>query len=78
MNFWNKLFLNGVQKFPYGSITIEWPNGTIKKINANNNGPNAHLRITDNNVIKEIIHGGSINKSNKCRVSLEFKFHASM
>ena len=60
MNFWNKLFLNGVQKFPYGSITIEWPNGTIKKIHANNNGPNAHLRITDNNVIKEIIQGGSV------------------
>ena len=60
MNFWNKLFLNGVQKFPYGSITIELPNGTKKNINANNNGPNAHLRITDNNVIKEIIHGGSV------------------
>ena len=60
MNFWNKLFLNGVQKFPYGSISIEWPNGTTKNISANNEGPQAHLKITDYNVIKEIINGGSV------------------
>ena len=31
MNFWNNLFLNGIRKFPYGSIEIEWPNGKLKK-----------------------------------------------
>ena len=60
MKFWNKLFLNGVKKFPYGSISIEWPNGITNKIDAKNNGPNAHLKIADDNVIKEIIHGGSV------------------
>ncbi len=60
MKFWNKLFLNGVQKFPYGSITIEWPNGITNKIDAYKHGPHAHLKIADNNVIKEIIHGGSV------------------
>ena len=60
MKFWNKLFLNGVKKFPYGSISIEWPNGITNKIDADKHGPNAHLKIADNNVIKEIIHGGSV------------------
>ena len=60
MKFWNKLFLNGVKKFPYGSISIEWPNGIMNKIDADNHGPHAHLKIADNNVIKEIIHGGSV------------------
>ena len=60
MKFWNKLFLNGVKKFPYGSISIEWPNGVTNKIDADNHGPHAHLKIADNNVIKEIIHGGSV------------------
>ncbi len=60
MKFWNKLFLNGVQKFPYGSITIEWPDGFTDNISAKKRGPHAHLKITDNNVIKEIIHGGSV------------------
>ena len=60
MKFWNKLFLNGIKNFPYGSISIEWPNGIVNKIDAKNNGPHAHLKIADNNVIKEIIHGGSV------------------
>ncbi len=60
MKFWNKLFLNGVKKFPYGSISIEWPNGITNKIDAYKYGPHAHLKIADNNVIKEIIHGGSV------------------
>ena len=60
MKFWNKLFLNGVKKFPYGSISIEWPNGITNKIDADKYGPHAHLKIADNNVIKEIIHGGSV------------------
>ncbi len=60
MKFWNKLFLNEVKKFPYGSISIEWPNGITNKIDADNYGPHAHLKIADNNVIKEIIHGGSV------------------
>ena len=60
MKFWNKLFLNGVKKFPYGSISIEWPNGITNKIDSNKYGPHAHLKIADNNVIKEIIHGGSV------------------
>ena len=60
MKFWNKLFLNVVKKFPYGSISIEWPNGITNKIDADNYGPHAHLKIADNNVIKEIIHGGSV------------------
>ena len=37
MNFWNNLFLNGIRKFPYGSIEIEWPNGNIEKFFANKN-----------------------------------------
>ena len=60
MKFWNKLFLNEVKKFPYGSISIEWPNGITNKIDADKHGPHAHLKIADNNVIKEIIHGGSV------------------
>ena len=60
MKFWNKLFLNEIRKFPYGSISIEWPNGVTNKIDADNHGPHAHLKIADNNVIKEIIHGGSV------------------
>ena len=60
MKFWNKLFLNGVKKFPYGSISIEWPNGITNKIDADKYGPHAHLKIADNKVIKEIIHGGSV------------------
>ena len=47
MKFWNKLFLNGVKKFPYGSISIEWPNGITNKIDANKHGPHAHLKIAD-------------------------------
>ena len=57
MKFWNKLFLNGVKKFHYGSISLEWPNGITNKIDADKHGPHAHLKIADNNVIKEIIHG---------------------
>ena len=60
MKFWNKLFLNEVKKFPYGSISIEWPNGSTNKIDGDKHGPHAHLKIADNNVIKEIIHGGSV------------------
>ena len=60
MNFWNNLFLNGIRKFPYGSIEIEWPNGKIEKIFATKNGPKANLKIVDSYVVKEIINGGSI------------------
>ena len=60
MNFWNNLFLNGIRKFPYGSIEIEWPNGKIEKIFASKNGPKANLKIADENVVKEIISGGSV------------------
>ena len=60
MNFWNNLFLSGIKNFPYGSIEIEWPNGTIEKISANKTGPTAHLKIVDENVVKEIINGGSV------------------
>ena len=60
MNFWNNLFLNGIRKFPYGSIEIEWPNGKIEKIFATKNGPKANLKIADENVVKEIISGGSV------------------
>ena len=60
MNFWNNLFLNGIRKFPYGSIEIEWPNGKIEKIFATKNGPRANLKIADENVVKEIISGGSV------------------
>ena len=50
MNFWNNLFLNGIRKFPYGSIEIEWPNGKIEKIFASKNGPRANLKIADDKV----------------------------
>ena len=60
MNFWVKLFLSGIKTFPYGSIEIEWPNGKIEKIFAIKSGPKANLKIADNNVIKEIISGGSV------------------
>ena len=60
MNLSNKIFLNGVKKFLYGSIDIEWPNGQIQKIKAINEGPHAKLKIVDANVVKEIIQGGSI------------------
>ena len=60
MNFWNNLFLNGIRKFPYGSIEIEWPNRKIEKISATKNGPKANLKIADENVVKEIISGGSV------------------
>ena len=60
MNFWDKIFLKGIKKFPYGSLEIEWPNGVSQKIDAANKGPNAKLKIVDLNVVKEIIQGGSI------------------
>jgi len=31
MNFWDKIFLKGIKKFPYGSLEIEWPNGRFQK-----------------------------------------------
>ena len=60
MNLSEKVFLNGIKKFLYGSIEIEWPNGEFQKINAINKGPHAKLKIVDSNVVKEIIQGGSI------------------
>ena len=60
MNFWEMLILNGIKKFPYGSIILEWPNGNINKIEASLDGPNAKLIIHDNQVAKEIIKGGSV------------------
>ena len=60
MNFWEMLILNGIKKFPYGSIILEWPNGKINKIEASQDGPNAKLIIHDNQVAKEIIKGGSV------------------
>ena len=60
MIFWDKIFLKGIKKFPYGSLEIEWPNGISQKIDAVNKGPNAKLKIVDSNVVREIIQGGSI------------------
>ena len=60
MNFWDKIFLKGIKKFPYGSLQIEWPDGKSQKIDAIHKGPNAKLKIVDSNVIREIIQGGSI------------------
>ena len=60
MNFWEKLFLSGIKKFPYGSIEIEWPNGKIEIISALKDGPKANLKISDNDVVKDIINGGSV------------------
>ena len=60
MNFWEILIMNGIKKFPYGSIILEWPNGNINKIEASQDGPNAKLIIHDNQVAKEIIKGGSV------------------
>ena len=60
MNFWEILILNGIKKFPYGSIILEWPNGNINKIEGSEDGPNAKLIIHDNQVSKEIIKGGSV------------------
>ena len=60
MNFWEILILNGIKKFPYGSIILEWPNGNINKIEASQDGPKAKLIIHDNQVAKEIIKGGSV------------------
>ena len=52
--------MNGIKKFPYGSIILEWPNGNINEIKASQDGPNAKLIIHDNQVAKEIIKGGSV------------------
>jgi len=60
MNFWDKLFINGIKSFLYGSIKIEFPNGEIEKIRSPHKGPAADLKIKDNQVIKEIIQGGSV------------------
>ncbi|WP_443642622.1 cyclopropane-fatty-acyl-phospholipid synthase family protein [Candidatus Levibacter sp. Uisw_134_01] len=60
MNFWDKIFLKGIKKFPYGSLQIEWPDGKYQKIDAIHKGPNAKLKIVDTNVVREIIQGGSI------------------
>ena len=60
MNFWDKIFLKGIKKFPYGSLQIEWPDGKSHKIDAIHKGPNAKLKIVDSNVVREIIQGGSI------------------
>ena len=47
MNFWDKIFLKGIKKFPYGSLEIEWPDGKLQKIDALHKGPNARLKIVD-------------------------------
>ena len=60
MSFWDKLFLNGIKSFLYGSIKIEFPNGEVEKIKSAHKGPTAHLKINDNLVTKEIIQGGSV------------------
>ena len=60
MNFWNNLFLSGIRNFPYGSIELEWPNGKVEKISASKAGPKANLKIVDDNVVREIITGGSV------------------
>ena len=60
MNFWDKIFLKGIKKFPYGSLQIEWPDGRSQTIVAIHKGPNAKLKIVDSNVVREIIQGGSI------------------
>lgn len=60
MNFWDKIFLKGIKKFPYGSLEIEWPEGKSEKIYAFHKGPNAKIKIVDSNVVREIIQGGSI------------------
>ena len=60
MNFWDKLFINGIKSFPYGSIKIKFPNGEVEKIKSPRKGPAADLKIKDNQVIKEIIQGGSV------------------
>ena len=60
MIFWDKIFLKGIKKFPYGSLEIEWPDGISQKIDAVHKGPNAKLKIVDSNVVREIIQGGSI------------------
>ena len=60
MNFWNNLFLSGIRNFPYGAIELEWPNGKVEKISASKAGPKANLKIVDDNVVREIITGGSV------------------
>jgi len=60
MNFWNNLFLSGIRNFPYGAIELEWPNGKVEKISASKAGPKANLKIFDDNVVREIITGGSV------------------
>ena len=60
MKFWYKLFIDGIKKFPFGSIEIELPNGVIENIKGNSKGPHAFLKINDSLVFKEIIQGGSV------------------
>ena len=60
MNFWDKIFLKGIKKFPYGSLEIEWADGKFQKIDGLHKGPNARLKIVDSNVVREIIQCGSI------------------
>ena len=60
MNFWEILLLKGIKKFSYGSIQIEFSNGYIENIKANNPGPKAMLKINKPNAAKEIIQGGSV------------------
>ena len=60
MNFWDKLLLKSIKNFPNGSIEIEWPDGTVKKINGVKKGPNANLKFIDSKVTMEIINGGAI------------------
>lgn len=60
MNFWETLLLKGIKKFLYGSIQIEFSNGYIENIKANNPGPKAMLKINNPNAAKEIIQGGSV------------------
>ena len=50
MNFWYKLFIDGIKKFPFGSIEIELPNGVIEKIKGHRKGPHAFLKINDNSI----------------------------
>ena len=60
MKFWYKLFIDGIKKFPFGSIEIELQNGVIEKIKGHSKGHHAFLKIHDNFVFKEIIQGGAV------------------
>jgi cyclopropane-fatty-acyl-phospholipid synthase len=60
MNKNYNLIWQALENTDFGSISITLPNGSCKKFNGKNHGPQAEITIHDNNLIEEVITGGDV------------------